>query len=95
MSQILNDEELNVVTGGEKTGDKKDGKVYIQMPGIAASMSGYYDCDGLEKLAIQFGAWSALIASQVTEEIRQAVIGLYKDSNRTMPENVKKILGIK
>ena len=95
MTQALNDEELSAVTGGEKTGDKKDGKVYIQMPGIAASMSGYYDCDGLEKLAIQFGAWSSLIATQVTDEIRQAVIGLYKDSNRTMPENVKKILGIK
>lgn len=95
MPLMLSDEELKTVIGGVTTGDVKDGKVYIQMPGIAASMSGYYDCDGIEQLANQYSPYSFLIASQVTDDIRNAIIKLYNDSNRAMPSNVKKMLGIK
>ena len=92
----LVEQELEKVSGGfgEKTGDMKDGKVYIKFPLIAASFSGYYDCDGLEKLATQYASYAALIKNYVDNDIRTAVTKLYSYHNRTIPDTVKNLLGM-
>ena len=90
----LTDEELKIVLGGTTNGEFKDGKVYIKFPGIAASFSGYYDCDGIEKLVNDFYAYKQLITPQVNNEARKAVKELYEQSGRTIPEKVKEVLGL-
>lgn len=90
----LTDEQLKDVVGGVNTGEFKDGKVYIEFPGIAASFTGYYNCEEIESLVKDFYPYRKLITPQVNNSIREAVKELYKQNSRTIPENVKTTLGM-
>lgn len=82
---LLNDEELNNVTGGAKTGDIKNNKVYIQFPLFLASMSGYYGCDEVESLANQYISIKELIKDYINQDMIKAVKDLYDINKRAMP----------
>ena len=81
----LNDEELSSVTGGVKTGDMKDGKVYIKFPLFLSSMSGYYGCDEVEALANQYIGFKSAIQPYITKDMIDAVKNLYEVNKRAMP----------
>lgn len=49
--KMFNDEQLEKVTGGVNTGDRKAGKVYINSPIPSFIPSTYYDCLAIKKLA--------------------------------------------
>lgn len=93
--ELLTDEELDGVSGGVKSGEfNSDGKVYIKFPLIVNSFSGYYNTAELESLATQYAPYASMIASGVTPEMRNAITSLYEKENKTMPDNVKTLLGL-
>lgn len=92
--KMLSEEELQQVLGGVKTGDYKDGKVYIKFPSIASGFSGYYGCDEIEKLCNDYYSLKAYITPSVTQDIKDAVKGLYQKNNRAIPSVVSEMLGI-
>lgn len=88
-------EELNKTVGGANTGDfDENGEVYIVFPGIASFLTGYYNTKEIEDLAVQYSAYKVAIRMAVTPAIKSAVQSVYSREGKTIPDNVKDLLGM-
>lgn len=90
----VTEDELSKVVGGIDTGAIKDGKVYFAFPSPASFLSGYYDVEGIEKLAKNYYSLKDLIAPYITQTIKDAINNLYALENKTPSSTVKEVLGL-
>lgn len=92
----LSDEELANTVAGVKTGEyDENGEVYIAFPSIVGFLSDYYSTSEIETLVINYSNYKSIIKMYITDDVRNAVIDLYKKENKSIPSNVKDMLGIK
>lgn len=90
----LSDDELKSVVGGIKTGEIKDDKVYLNFPLILSNLSGWYNCEEIEALCSQYISFKSYIKPYIDSNVRIAVVTLYNNCKKDIPDVVKELLGI-
>ena len=93
IEDALSPEELSIVNGGYVTGEfDEDGRVYVQFPSIVSGYSGFYNTEELEGLCTTYSSLASVIKSFVDDNVRSAVVTLYANEGKEIPQVVKKML---
>ena len=96
----LTDEEIAAVVGGIDFQFNEKNEIYLDFPSQVDSfgLDGWYSTTKLENLANTFVFFASKINPYINDDMRAAVIELYKRNGKSqaqIPANVKAITGIK
>lgn len=95
----LTDEEVAKVVGGVSYEFNDKNEIYLDFPSEvdAFKLDGWYSVAKLENLANMFSGFASKIRPYITDDMRNAVIELYKRNGKSQADisaNVKAIMGI-